>query len=154
MKKYNITTNQKKLDELINECRKYTPLNDRVLVYALKLRQVKQEDYGFDLADTKTNEGKNPSIHRVDLKKIQPKMNAKYQEAIILQLPLGEDRFKVGDRVVYAFGSLNPFDLVKGVSIIRKYDIAAVCSDIAVVEVVEATTDSLPIKDSFGGYKF
>lgn len=119
MKKFNI-------DELINECRKYTPLDGRVLVHTLKIRKVRQDDHSFDLADTKANEGKNPAIHRVDLKKVRPMINAKYQEAIVLQVPMDETRFKPGDRVIYPMGCINPFDLIKGVSLLRKYDIAAV----------------------------
>jgi hypothetical protein len=118
-----------KVDNLIAECRKFVPLDGRVLVHALKIRQVKQEDYSFDLADTKANEGKDPSKHRVDLKKIQPKINAKYQEAIVLQVPFDENRFKPGDTVVYPIGAINPFDLVKGVSMLRKYDIACVITN-------------------------
>ena len=115
-----------KIENLINECRVFIPLDGRVLVHALKIRQVKQADYSFDLADTKANQGKDPEKHRVDLKKVQPKVNAKYQEAIVLQVPFDETRFKVGDKVVYPIGSINPFDLIKGVSVLRKYDIAAV----------------------------
>jgi len=121
--------NSKKITDLIDQCHKYTPLDGRVLIHALKIRQVKQSDYSFDLADTKANEGKDPSKHRVDLKKIQPKVNAKYQEAIVLQVPLDENRFRVGDTVVYSIGLLNQFDLIKGVSVLRKYDIAAVVTD-------------------------
>jgi hypothetical protein len=119
-------TIMKKVASLMDECRKFVPLDGRVLVHALKIRQVKQSDYSFDLADTKANEGKDPKKHRVDLQKIQPKINAKYQEAIVLQVPFDENRFTVGDTVVYPMGVINPFDLVKGVSILRKYDIAAV----------------------------
>jgi hypothetical protein len=117
----------KKIDELINECRKFIPLDGRVLVHALKIRQIKQTDYSFDLDEkSKMNEGKDASKHRVDLKKINPKINAKYQEAVVLQVPFDENRFKVGDTVIYAMGVINPFDLIKGVSVLRKYDIAAV----------------------------
>ena len=123
MKKFNI-------EELINECSKFTPLDGRVLVHALKYRQVKQEDYSFDLDEkSKMNKGKDPEKHRVDLKKIHPKVNAKYQEAIVLQVPVDEDRFNVGDKVVYPIGVINPFDLVKGVSVLRKYDIACVVNN-------------------------
>ena len=119
----------KKVDELINECRKFVPLDGRVLVHALKIRQVKQEDYSFEVDKTKANEGKDPSKHRVDLKKIQPKINAKYQEAIVLQVPFDETRFVPGDRVIYPIGAINPFDLIKGVSLLRKYDIACVVTN-------------------------
>lgn len=119
----------KKIDELINECRKFVPLDGRVLVHALKIRQVKQEDYSFEVDKTKANEGKDPSKHRVDLKKIQPKINAKYQEAVVLQTEYNETRFKPGDRVVYPIGAINPFDLIKGVSLLRKYDIACVITN-------------------------
>lgn len=124
-----IGTSQKRLDELIVECRKFVPLDGRVLVHALKIRQIKQSDYSFDLADTKANEGKDPSKHRVDLKKIQPKINAKYQEAVVLQIPFDEIRFKAGDTIIYPIGALNPFDLIKGVSMLRKYDIACVVTN-------------------------
>lgn len=120
----------KKINELINSCRKFTPLDGRVLVHALKIRQIKQEDYSFELdKESKMNEGKDPQKHRVDLKKVQPKINAKYQEAVVLQVPFDETRFKVGDVVVYPIGAINPFDLIKGVSVLRKYDIAAVVID-------------------------
>lgn len=115
-----------KVAELIDECQKFIPLDGRVLVHALKLRQVKQEDYSFEVDQTKANEGKDPSKHRVDLKKVQPKINAKYQTAVVLQLPFDETRFKVGDTILYPVGAINPFDYVKGVSLLRKYDIAAV----------------------------
>jgi hypothetical protein len=126
--------NNKKIDSLINECRKFIPLDGRVLVYALKLKQVKQADYSFDLdRDSKANQGKDPEKHRVDLIKVQPKVNAKYQGAIILQVPLDETRFTVGDHIVYPIGAINQFDYVKGVSILRKYDIAAVIIEEGVV---------------------
>lgn len=117
-----------KVIKLIDQCRKFTPLDGRVLVHALKVRQIKQADYSFDLADTKKNEGKDPTKHKVELKKIQPMINAKYQLAIVLQVPFDETRFKVGDTVVYPIGAINPFDLVKGVSVLRKYDIACVAT--------------------------
>ena len=119
-----------KIDELINTCRKYKPQGGRILVHALKIRQVKQSDYGFDLADTKANEGKNPAIHRVDLKKVQPKINAKYQIAIVLQVPMDEPNLKVGDEIVYPFGCTNDFDLVKGVSTMKVWDVVAIVDDI------------------------
>jgi hypothetical protein len=116
----------KKIDDLINECRMFIPLDGRVLIHALKIRQIKQEDYSFDVADTKANEGKDPSKHRVDLKKIQPKINAKYQKAVVLQVPFDESRFKVGDTILYPMGASQLFDVVKGVSVLRKYDVVAV----------------------------
>ena len=122
----------KQVNNLIAACQRFIPLDGRVLVHALKLRQVKQEDYSFDVANTKANEGKDPERHRVDLVKIQPKVNAKYQEAIVLQVPFDETRFSVGDHVLYPIGSINPFDYVKGVSLLRKYDIAAVINDIVI----------------------
>lgn len=157
MKKFNV-------EELINECRKYTPLGGRLLVHALKIRQVKQEDYGFDLADTKANEGKNPAIHRVDLKKVQPKVNAKYQEAIVLQVPIEEEKLRVGDKIVYTFGCTNTFDLVKGVSTMKTWDVVAKVTEsgITVDELVDvpvvATSDEeqkqVASKVVFGGYKY
>ena len=118
-----------KVNNLIVECQKFIPLDGRVLVHALKIRQVKQADYSFDLADTKANQGKDHEKHRVDLKKVQPMINAKYQLATVLQVPFDENRFKVGDTVVYPLAAINPFDLVKGVSVLRKYDIACVITN-------------------------
>jgi len=126
---------EEKIQELINECRKYTPLDGRVLVHALKLRKVRQEDYGFEVdKDNKMNEGKDPAKHRVELKKVRPMINAKYQSAIVLQTPMDENRFKPGDTVIYPVGAINPFDLIKGVSLLRKYDVAAVVQDYGVEE--------------------
>lgn len=116
-----------KVITLIDECKKFIPLDGRVLVHPLKIRQVKQSDYSFDLdKESKANQGKNPEVHRVDLMKIQPKINAKYQSAIVLQVPFDETRFKVGDEVLYPIGAIQLFDVIKGVSVLRKYDIAAV----------------------------
>jgi hypothetical protein len=139
----------KKINELINECRKFIPLDGRVLVHALKIRQVKQSDYSFDLDETsKANEGKDPSKHRVDLKKIQPKINAKYQEAIVLQVPFDETRFKPGDTIVYPIGVINPFDLIKGVSMLRKYDIACVITNNEIDEQTNRYLVEAPRKNS------
>lgn len=115
-----------KVIKLIDQCKQYTPLDGRVIVYALKIKQVKQEAYGLEPADTKSNEGKDPKIHRIDLKKVRPMINAKYQEAVVLQIPDDENRFKIGDTVIYHIGAVNSFDIVKGASMLRKYDIAAV----------------------------
>jgi hypothetical protein len=123
-----------KIQKLIDECRNYIPLDGRILVYAEKIRQVKQSDYTFDLADTKANEGKDPSKHRVDLKKVQPMINAKYQRAVVLQVPFDEHRFKVGDTVIYPIGAIQLFDQIKGVSVLRKYDIAAVLVNHEILE--------------------
>jgi hypothetical protein len=156
MKKYNIATTsvkeQQKVDELINECRKFTPLDGRVLLHALKIRQIKQKDYTFDVDEkSKMNKGKDPEKHRMDLKKVHPKVNAKYQEAVVLQVPFDETRFKVGDTIVYPIGCLNDFDLIDGVSVGKRYDIAAVVlnngideqTDETVVEVRELGSVSL-----------
>lgn len=139
--------NTKKIDELINECRKFVPLDGRVLVHALKLRQVKQSDYSFDLDEkSKANEGKDQTKHRVDLKKIQPKINAKYQAAIVLQVPFEENRFQPGDTVLYPVGAINPFDYVKGVSLLRKYDIACVVNDNHINEEAKRYMAEHPLK--------
>ena len=133
----------KKINELINQCRKFTPLDGRVLVHALKLRTLKQKDYSFDVDNnSKANEGKDATKHRVDLKKIQPKVNAKYQEAVVLQVPFDESRFKPGDSVIYPIGLINDFDLVKGVSILRKYDIACVMSNTEIDNEQSGTIDN------------
>lgn len=143
--------NNKQIESLITECRQYVPLDGRVLVHALKLKQVKQADHSFDLADTKANEGKNPAIHRVDLKKVQPKINAKYQSAVVLQTPFDETRFKPGDTVIYPLGAINPFEYVKGVSLLRKYDIAAVLINNGVEPQTEQQYSTYQVE--MGGYQ-
>jgi hypothetical protein len=144
MKKYNI-------DELINECRKFTPLDGRVLLHALKIRQIKQKDYTFDVDEkSKMNKGKDPEKHRMDLKKVHPKVNAKYQVAVVLQVPFDEVRFKPGDEVIYPIGCLNDFDLVDGVSVAKRYDIAAVILNNGIDEQVEEVQElaSVPLSGS------
>lgn len=118
MKKYDI-------DQLIEKCGWYMPTDGRLLVHPLKLKTMKQKDYSFDVADTKANEGKDPKKHRVDLKKVHPKISCAYQEAIVLQCDQSTTDLKPGDTIIYRLGAVQDFDLVDGVSIMRKYDVVA-----------------------------
>ena len=121
---------EQRVNKLIEECKVYRPLDGRIFVYPLKIKQIKQADYSFDLnEESKRNEGKDPAKHRVDLKKIQPMINARYQKAVVLAIPTDEFRFKPGDEIVYPIGCLNPLDLIQGVSILRKYDVAAAINE-------------------------
>ena len=145
-------TGLSKIDKLVNECSKYEPLDGRILVHLMKIKKVKQDDYSFDLANTKANEGKDPAKHRVDLEKVNPIINAKYQEAIVLQVPLDETRVRPYDKIVYPMGATNPFDLIKGVNVLQKYNVVAVIRDHDIIEQPQPTISkvatSLPLEES------
>ena len=117
-----------KTQRLIEKCANYRPLEGRVLVEPMTLFITKT--IGTVSEPILDDEGKEVLLDNgiPEMKMIEGeiKVNKRHQRAIVLQLPEDENRFKVGDVIIYEIGGLSEFDLIRGVSIIRKYNVVAV----------------------------
>ena len=103
------------------------PLEGRVLISANKVRTYKTTGLTSSPVDPNVSEdeivqGETEMI----LEEIEQEANYRYQSGVVLQKTEDEDRFEVGDTILYELGALQEFDYVKGVSTIRKYDVAMV----------------------------
>ena len=115
-----------KIVKLAEKVRLVKPLDGRVLVHPLRLRTYKDEQI---VLDDEKNKGKDPLTEEMEVKKVKTDINYRYQKAVVLKVPDDEVRFQIGDIIVYDVGSLKEFDLFKGVSVLRKYDIVAITTD-------------------------
>jgi len=125
----------KKIESLIEKCKSINPFEGRVLVHPDKLKtykdiQIVNTDIEYEtgdmpeLYDDKGNvtEVKDP-IMKTEEKEVIIKR--RYQTATVLAIHESEDRFKIGDTIIYRVGTAFEFDLIKGVSILQKYGITA-----------------------------
>jgi hypothetical protein len=48
-----------------------------------------------------------------------------YQEAVVINLSENIKDIKVGDHVIYKVSNLTNFDMVEGVSMLRRYEVVA-----------------------------
>ena len=112
-----------KVQRLIEKCSQVSPLEGRILVSPERVRTYKQEQ---TFRDDEASAGSNPVTDEQKTKTTIVDVNYRYQKAVVLKTYEGEDRFTVGDTIIYGIGALDEFDLFKGVSILRKYDVVAV----------------------------
>jgi len=116
----------KKIERLIEKCATIKPLEKRILVAPEKIRTYK---HTHPVLDDKKNIGKDPLKDEMATKVIEEDINYRFQKAVVLQKADDETRFNIGDTIVYNVGSLVEFDLFKGVSILRAYDVVAVLAE-------------------------
>lgn len=113
----------KKTEKLIDKVKDLKPLEGRVLIVPDKVRTYK--DKGLE------GKPKDPNIKPEDIdaetemvmEEVITDVNYRFQTGTVIQKAEDETRFEVGDTVIYQIGALKEFDLVKGVSILRKYDV-------------------------------
>jgi len=119
----------KKISSLIKKCENIKPLDGRVLIAPMKLRTYKAEGYETTADEVEgnlvTDEAINETPHMKVSKTNEVNYNYRYQKAVVLQVPEGEVRFAIGDTIVYDLHSPAPFDLIKGVEMIRNHMIIA-----------------------------
>lgn len=121
-------TKTNKTKRLEIKCASYKPLDGRVLVEPLRVRSYKTAGHRTEV---NIDEEGNPILDEegeATQKMIEQEgsVNYRYQIANVLAIPTDETRFEVGDTVVYEIGNLMEFDLIKGVSMIRKFNVVAV----------------------------
>jgi len=109
-----------KYKNLVDKCSNIELLDDRVLVMPLKIRSYKQEDV---VLDDEANKGKNPIKDELVTKKQEVTINYSYQKAIVLAKSFNVKDVEIGDTVIYKLSNLIEFDLIKGVSMLKRYEI-------------------------------
>ncbi|MHA1198109.1 MAG: hypothetical protein ACTSQF_01945 [Candidatus Heimdallarchaeaceae archaeon] len=115
-----------KIEKLISRVANINPLEGRVLISPERIRTYKQEQV---VLDDEKNKDLDPLNDEMQVKTVIETINYRFQKATVLQIPDGEVRVKVGDQIVYNVGSLQDFDLFKGVSVLKKYDIVAIIKE-------------------------
>jgi len=119
----------KKIESLIEKCKSINPFGERILVHPDKLRTYKEmQTFSThvslnDMASTDSTGVVEPQEVEVEQREVV--INKRYQTATVLKVPETEDRFNVGDTIIYRVGSAFDFDLIKGVSVLQKYNITA-----------------------------
>ena len=113
----------KKIINLIKRVEEITPLEGRVLVSPHKIRTYKET---HPVLDDEKNKDKDPLKDEMEVKMVTEDINYRFQRATVLRTPADETRFKVGDEIIYNVGALQDFDVFKGVSVLKKYDVVAV----------------------------
>lgn len=110
------------IDKVIEECQAYIMLDDRLLVHPLELRSYETTD---TVLDDEANKGKNPMLDELKTKVETVTINYKYQLAIVVAKSDNVKDIEVGDKVVYKISNLIEFDLLPGVSMLKRYEVIA-----------------------------
>ena len=113
----------KKIESLIDKCKDIEMLDGRVLVHPLKLRTYTMTDRVLDEA---ANKGKNPMIDELKTVEKDVVINYTYQKAVVLNIANNVTNVKINDVIVYRISNLMEFDLIKGVSMLKSYEIVAI----------------------------
>jgi len=115
-----------KIDKIVEKFSTITPLEGRILVLPNKLKTYKAKQFVGRPKDPKVDPKDIDADTEMMMVEELVDVNYRYQTATVIQIPIDEDRFKVGDTILYTVGTTFDFDYVKGVSLIRKYDVIAV----------------------------
>ena len=115
-----------KIESLIEKCSMLDPLDGRVIILPGKVRTHKQKQMAARPKDPEVKEEDVDSETEMIMEEVMVDVNYRYQKATVLQKPVDETRFNVGDTIIYQVGTTFDFDLVKGASLIRKFDVVAV----------------------------
>jgi hypothetical protein len=113
----------KKVETLVEKCKVFQMLEGRILVHPLKLRSYKTTDM---VPDDEANRGKNPMLEELKLKKKVLTVNYAYQKAIVLNVPSNITNIAVGDTIIYRLNNLQDFELIKGVSMLKGYEVVSI----------------------------
>lgn len=130
------------VEKLINECNTMLPLDGRILLAPDKIRMIKQKEPSLKVKEGTETKGKD-GISKAVFEKEYPKIPAKYQTATVIQVPFDEKILSIGDKVVYVNGTTNDYDLVKGVSIIQRYNVVARLNNISKPIIVDDTLNGV-----------
>lgn len=119
----------RKIDRLIARCSAVEPLDGRVLIAVNKLRTHKDIGHVSKPADPNIKEEDIiPGETEMALEVKEVDVNNRFQSGIVLQIPKDETRFDIGDTILFEVGASIEFDWLKGVSVLRKYDVVGVVS--------------------------
>lgn len=113
----------KKQGKLIIACAIIDPLEGRILVAANKVRTYKDKTFQSRPVDPEVKEEDINAETEMIMEEVIGDVNYRYQTAIVLQKPEDEERFSIGDTILYDIGALKVFDYIKGVSELNKYDV-------------------------------
>lgn len=120
-----------KQQRLADKCANIKPLEGRILIAADKVRTYKDKRFESKPVDSEVKEEDITSDTEMIMEEVLGDVNYRHQTAVVLQKPEGEERFDIGDTIIYNIGMLQEFDFIKGVSLIRKYDVVGtVCPSI------------------------
>jgi len=112
--------------KLIEKCADIEPLEGRIFILPDKVRTYKDKRLIGRPKDPEVKEENIDSETEMVMIEEMVDVNHRFQTATVLKVPEDEIRFKAGDMLVYTIGTTFEFDLIKGVSFIRKYDVVAV----------------------------
>ena len=114
-----------KIVRLIEKCKSFEPLEGRILVHPLKVKTYKAKE-PMPVRGDMTVDEMQIGEKEVDVKMVERDVMYRYQRAIVLQVANDEIRFTSGNIIIYNVGALHTFDLIKDVSLLRKYDVVAI----------------------------
>jgi uncharacterized protein YegJ (DUF2314 family) len=100
-------------------------LEGRILIRPDKLRTYETTD---TVLDEEANKGKNPMLDELKTKRKVLTINYAYQTGVVINVPSNITNMKVGDQIVYRVNNLQEFDLIKGVSMLKSYEVVAIIS--------------------------
>ena len=100
------------------------PSEDYVLIEPLKEIKLSKK---VEVEDSEANEGKLPhEVH--ETKTVKKRVPANHQLGRVVAMGRQSSLYGVGDVVVYPTGQTVPFDLIKGLSLLRYFSIVGVWS--------------------------
>lgn len=117
-----------KVQGLIATCSNIRPLDGRILIAPDKLKMVRQKEPALKVKEGTEKKGKD-GVSQAVFEKDYPKVPTKYQVATVVGVPVDEAVLKVGMRIVYVNGTVNEYDLVKGVSVVQRYNVVAILNE-------------------------
>jgi len=115
----------KKIETLINKCTAFEMLDGRVLIHPLKLRTYESVVDEPDYEEGK-KKGLNQHEDEMPMKKKVYDVNYSYQRAVVLKCASNDPKLHVGDTIIYKVSNVIAFDLLKGVSMLKNFEVIAI----------------------------
>lgn len=119
--------------KLIERCENIEPLDGRVIILPNKVKTRKEKQLSGKPKDPDVKPrldedgiGRYDADVEMVMEEVMVDINLRYQTAVVIKAADDETRFKAGDTIIYQIGSTFDFDYIKGLSLIRKYDVVAV----------------------------
>jgi hypothetical protein len=122
------TISAAKVADLLEKAKTYQPIDGRLLIAKDPDIMVKQKEPALKVKPGTEKKGKD-GIPKATLEKDFPMILSKYQTAWVLAVSPDEKILKPGDHILYITGSSNDVDVIKGVSIMQRYNVAAIISN-------------------------
>lgn len=101
-------------------------LGDRIIIEPSEFHTYSVTEW---VKDEEANKGKDPMTDEMVMKEVTKEVKSDIQTGIVLSVGSGVNQINVGDVVMYNIRACAQFELIKGLGILKQYDVVGIVNN-------------------------